>query len=129
MFDTRAQVTGGCHDYALTLMVVETYQTTDDTGLPVTRENKTTKSVSISLHNSRKEVSEMAYHVDGRPPDGDVERRSAGDLGLAAFGVHLEVRVAAQGFGADECRAVRHGEAFFGASVYARRPGGAEEFS
>ncbi len=27
----------------------------------MTRENKTTKSVSISLHNSRKEVSDLAY--------------------------------------------------------------------
>jgi hypothetical protein len=49
------------HDYGITLTVTEKYQTTDDNGLPVTKENKTTRTVTVSLHNSRKEVGDMAY--------------------------------------------------------------------
>jgi len=44
----------------LTLTVVEHYQSTDDSGLPVTRENRTTRPITVSLHNSEKEVGDMA---------------------------------------------------------------------
>jgi hypothetical protein len=47
-------------DVAMSLTVVESYQTTDDAGLPVTRENRTTQNFTISLHNSKKEVGDMA---------------------------------------------------------------------
>jgi hypothetical protein len=48
-------------DVTFTLTVTESYQSTDTNGLPVTKENKTTGTAVISLHDSRKEVSEMAY--------------------------------------------------------------------
>jgi hypothetical protein len=44
----------------LTLTVVERYQTTDDTGLPVTRENTTVRTTTVRVHNSAKEVSDLA---------------------------------------------------------------------
>jgi hypothetical protein len=44
----------------LTLTVTEHYQTTDDSGLPVTRDNKTTATTTVSLHNSAKEVGDIA---------------------------------------------------------------------
>jgi hypothetical protein len=48
------------HNVTLTLTVIETYQTTDDNGLPATKENKTTGTAIVSLHDSRKEVRDMA---------------------------------------------------------------------
>jgi len=48
------------HAYMLTLTVIETYQATDDNGLPATKENKTTGTATVYLHNSRKEVGDMA---------------------------------------------------------------------
>jgi hypothetical protein len=48
------------HAYTITLTVVETYQTTDDNGLPTTKENKTTGTAMIFLHDSRKEISDMS---------------------------------------------------------------------
>jgi len=44
----------------LTLVVVEKYQTTNDSGLPVTAENRVTKSISVSVHDSVNEVGDMA---------------------------------------------------------------------
>jgi len=44
----------------LTLVVVEKYQTTNDSGLPVTAENRVTKSVTVSVHDSVREVGDMA---------------------------------------------------------------------
>jgi hypothetical protein len=44
----------------LTLVVVEKYQTTNDSGLPVTAENRVTKNVTVSVHDSVKEVGDMA---------------------------------------------------------------------
>jgi IPT/TIG domain len=44
----------------LTLVVVEKYQTTNDIGLPVTAENRVTKAVSVRVHDSVKEVGDMA---------------------------------------------------------------------
>jgi hypothetical protein len=44
----------------LTLTVTERYQTTDSVGLPVTRENVVTGSTSVRLHNSVKEVGDLA---------------------------------------------------------------------
>jgi hypothetical protein len=43
----------------LTLTVIEHYQTTDDSGLPVTRDNRTTGTTTVSLHNSAKEVGDL----------------------------------------------------------------------
>jgi hypothetical protein len=45
----------------LTLKVTERYQTTDNFGLPVTRENVVEKTSDLRLHNSVKEVSDMAH--------------------------------------------------------------------
>jgi hypothetical protein len=57
----RAPATGSTPGKAtLTLVVVEKYQTTNDSGLPVTAENRVTKSISVSVHDSVKEVGEMA---------------------------------------------------------------------
>jgi hypothetical protein len=44
----------------LNLAVVETYQTTNNQGLPTTAENRVTGSVDIRLHASAKEVRDMA---------------------------------------------------------------------
>ena len=44
----------------LTLTVVETYQTTNAQGLPVTAENRVPGSVTIRLHASAKEVRDLA---------------------------------------------------------------------
>ena len=44
----------------LTLAVVETYQTTNDSGLPVTVENRVTKTSTVGVHDSEKEVGDMA---------------------------------------------------------------------
>jgi IPT/TIG domain len=44
----------------LTLVVVEKYQTTNDSGLPVTAEHRVTKSVIVNVHDSVKEVGDMA---------------------------------------------------------------------
>jgi hypothetical protein len=44
----------------ITLTVVEKYQTTDDSGLPVSKENKTTSTVTVSVHDSAGEVADMA---------------------------------------------------------------------
>jgi hypothetical protein len=45
----------------ITLKVTERYQTTDSVGLPVTRENVVEKTSDLRLHNSVKEVSDLAY--------------------------------------------------------------------
>lgn len=45
----------------ITLKVTERYQTTDSVGLPVTRENVVEKSTDVRLHNSVKEVSDLAF--------------------------------------------------------------------
>jgi hypothetical protein len=44
----------------ITLTVVETYQSTDDNGLPATKENKTTGTATVFLHDSHKEIGDMA---------------------------------------------------------------------
>ena len=44
----------------LTLTVVERYSTVDASGLPVTRENRVTRSIAVSVHDSVKEVGDMA---------------------------------------------------------------------
>ena len=46
----------------ITLKVTERYQTTDQVGLPVTRENVAEKTTDLRLHNSVKEVSDLAYN-------------------------------------------------------------------
>ncbi len=57
----RAPTTGATPAKAtLTLVVVEKYQTTNDSGLPVTAENRVTKNVTVSVHDSVKEVGDMA---------------------------------------------------------------------
>jgi IPT/TIG domain len=44
----------------LTVAVVERYDTVDASGLPVTRENRVSKSIAVSVHDSLKEVGDMA---------------------------------------------------------------------
>ncbi len=44
----------------LTLNVVERYQTTNDSGLPFTVENRVTKTSTVNVHDSEKEVGDMA---------------------------------------------------------------------
>jgi hypothetical protein len=44
----------------ITLTVVETYQTTDDSGLPVTKKNTTTKTITVDVHDSAGEIADMA---------------------------------------------------------------------
>lgn len=44
----------------LTLTVTERYETTDSTGLPVTRENQTRATSAVSVHDSVKEVGDLA---------------------------------------------------------------------
>ena len=57
----RAPTTGTTPAKAtLTLVVVEKYQTTNDSGLPVTAENRVTKNVTVSVHDSVEEVGDMA---------------------------------------------------------------------
>jgi IPT/TIG domain len=57
----RAPTTGTTPATAtLTLVVVEKYQTTNDSGLPVTAENRVTKNITVSVHDSVKEVGDMA---------------------------------------------------------------------
>jgi len=43
----------------LTVTVIEQYQSTDENGAPVTREHRVTGTVTIRVHNSRKEVSDL----------------------------------------------------------------------
>jgi hypothetical protein len=47
-------------DVTLTLTVVETYRAPDTSGLPVDKENKATGTATVSLHNSAREVGDMA---------------------------------------------------------------------
>lgn len=47
-------------DVTITLTVVETYKAPDASGLPVDKENKVTATTTVSLHNSAKEVGDMA---------------------------------------------------------------------
>lgn len=44
----------------LTVAVIETYTATDPTGLPVTLQNKVTRSVDVNLHASAREIEAMA---------------------------------------------------------------------
>ena len=46
--------------YPLTVTVTEPYQTTDEGGAVVTRENKVTATVTVRVHNSIKEIGEVA---------------------------------------------------------------------
>jgi hypothetical protein len=48
-------------DVTITLTVVESYKAPDASGLPVDKENKVTATAAVSLHNSPKEVGDMAY--------------------------------------------------------------------
>jgi IPT/TIG domain len=46
--------------YPLTVTVTEQYQTTDDIGAVVTRENKASEKVTVRVHDSNKEVTAVA---------------------------------------------------------------------
>jgi hypothetical protein len=46
--------------YPLTVTVTEPYQTTDDGGAVVTRENRVSATVAVRVHNSVKEIGELA---------------------------------------------------------------------
>lgn len=45
---------------SLTLTVIERYASVDSSGLPVAQENRVSKSITVSVHDSRKEVGDMA---------------------------------------------------------------------
>jgi hypothetical protein len=45
---------------SLTLTVIERYASVDSSGLPLTQEHRVSKSISVSVHDSRKEVGDMA---------------------------------------------------------------------
>lgn len=51
----------GTQEYELKLTVIEKYQSADANGLPVQAENRTSSSVKVDVHDSRKEISDMAY--------------------------------------------------------------------
>jgi IPT/TIG domain len=44
----------------LTLTVIERYASVDSSGLPITQENRVSKSITVSVHDSRNEVGDMA---------------------------------------------------------------------
>jgi hypothetical protein len=46
--------------FELTLTVVEKYQTTDNSGLPISKENRTTQTITVAVHDSAGEVADMA---------------------------------------------------------------------
>jgi hypothetical protein len=48
-------------DVSLTLTVIERYDSVDPQGLPVTAENRVSSAAVISLHDSRKELGDLAY--------------------------------------------------------------------
>jgi hypothetical protein len=52
---------GSADEYELKLTVIEKYQSADANGLPVQAENRTSSSVKVSVHDSKKEVAEMGY--------------------------------------------------------------------
>jgi hypothetical protein len=45
---------------SLTLTVIERYSSVDDSGLPVTRENRVSRFTTVSVHDSKTEVGDMA---------------------------------------------------------------------
>jgi len=45
---------------SLTVAVIERYSSVDDRGLPVTKENRVSGSTLVNVHDSKKEVSDMA---------------------------------------------------------------------
>lgn len=51
----------GAREYELKLTVIERYQGTDANGLPAQRENRVEGAVKIAVHDSRREVGDMAY--------------------------------------------------------------------
>lgn len=51
----------GAREYELKLAVIEKYQGTDANGLPTPKENRVEGTVKIAVHDSRREVSDMAF--------------------------------------------------------------------
>jgi IPT/TIG domain len=47
-------------DTRLTLIVTETYETTNDAGLPVSEENRASATTSVRVHDSVREIGDMA---------------------------------------------------------------------
>ena len=45
---------------SLTLTVIERYASVDSSGLPVTQENRVSKFITVAVHDSKKEVGDMA---------------------------------------------------------------------
>ncbi|OFW13477.1 MAG: hypothetical protein A3F69_02385 [Acidobacteria bacterium RIFCSPLOWO2_12_FULL_66_10] len=58
---TRTTATSTGAPVTITLTVTERYATTDASGLPVTLENQTRGDTTVRLHDSVKEVGDMAY--------------------------------------------------------------------
>ena len=61
-------------DVRLTLTVIERYDSVNDQGLPTTAEHRVSGNVTVSLHDSRKEIADLGHEflVDfslQRPPD------------------------------------------------------------
>jgi hypothetical protein len=55
-----SELTGTPRTVTLTLVVTERYNTTDSAGLPITAEHRITGTSAVRLHNSIKEVSDLA---------------------------------------------------------------------
>jgi IPT/TIG domain-containing protein len=57
----RAAASGNTpYTATITLTVTEKYNSVDDNGLPITKENKVTKTGTVSVHDSTREISSMA---------------------------------------------------------------------
>ena len=63
--------------YPLTLTITAQYKTTDDTGAVITKENKVTGSLSVHVHNSYKETSDLAGTFLNDFADSNVSPESA----------------------------------------------------
>jgi hypothetical protein len=74
---------------SLTLTVIERYASVDSSGLPVTQENRVSKSINVSVHDSKKEVGDMARQFlldfsDSRIQDVGYIMRNFTDAGFCA---------------------------------------------
>jgi hypothetical protein len=57
----RAAASGNTpYTATITLTVTEKYNSVDDNGLPITKENKVTKTGTVNVHDSTREISSMA---------------------------------------------------------------------
>ena len=53
-------IVGDSFNASLTLTVIERYPSVDNSGLPVTQENRVSKAVDVTVHDSKTEIADMA---------------------------------------------------------------------